>query len=228
MTYAWGNIWRLPITRPTAAALRRSGILTVFLFGAGVLGFSAAVVGVEVLQGWPLIAPATPGFSHSLADALWHLLSALAIALPARRWAVAWLGPVLALGLDVDHLFGGILPTVTMRTAHDLLLVVLLAAALYWVQGRSAGFLAAGAILAHIAVDGGAFPLLGPFTVATFVLPFAASVVLFVAAAVLFFLAGREARELLRPFPLLLVAIACAVALSAFAYLPLLSSFVGQ
>ncbi len=228
MRYAWGNFWRLPITGPTASALRRSGMLTVILYGAAVLGFSGLLVGVEVLLGHPLLNAATPGFSHSLADALWHVVSALAIALPARRWATVWLAPVLALGLDVDHLFGGILPTVTMRTAHSLVFLLLVSAILYIAQGRSAAFLAAGAVLVHIGVDGGSFPFFGPFTVASYGLPFVGSVVFVAAAAGLFFLAGREPSEATRPYPLATMALACAAVLVAFAYLPFLSPFVGQ
>ncbi|HYK92474.1 MAG TPA: hypothetical protein VEY07_00315, partial [Thermoplasmata archaeon] len=164
----------------------------------------------------------------SLVDALWHLLTALGLALPARRWVVAWLAPILALGLDVDHVFGDVLATVTGRTAHDLFLVVLVGGLLYELQGRSAALIGVGAVLAHIGVDGGGFPLLGPIST-TFYFPPLAVLILFIGlAAGLFFLAARPLRDLRRPTSVALLGGAIAVVALLFVYLPVVSTFIGQ
>ena len=228
MTYSWGNLWRLPFTWPTAGPAGRSAIVTLLIFGVATVGFAGATVAVEVALGQPLSSAETPGYSHSLLDAAWHLATAFVLVLPARRYVGLWLAPTLALGLDVDHLFGGVLPTVTYRTAHDLLFVVIIGALLYWTQGRSAAFFASGAVLAHIAVDGGAFPLWGPLSVAYITPPLAALLVLLVAGSVLFFLAGREVRELWSSRSLLSVGVACAAIGLLLAFIPQLSTFIGQ
>ncbi len=228
MTYAWGNLFRLPFAVSSPSAVRRSPVVTLVLFAVGAVGFSAFTIGIEVLLGHPLVAAQTPGISHSLLDALWHLATAFVLALPARRWVHLWLAPVLALGIDLDHLFGGILPTVTGRTAHDLLFLVVISLLIYQVQGRSAALLATGAVLAHLAVDGGEFPLLGPFSATSYAIPLAASFAMLVVAALLFFLAGREARELRRPTYVASVLAAAVLVGLVFAYLPAVAAFVGQ
>ncbi|HZY92440.1 MAG TPA: hypothetical protein VFG07_06690 [Thermoplasmata archaeon] len=228
MTYSWGNLWRLPYARPDAGRAQRSGIATLLLFATGALVFAAVTIGVEVALGHPLLPPNAPGVSPSLADALWHLASAFLIALPARRWVTLWLAPALALGLDIDHVFGDVLPTVTGRTDHDVLFVLAIGVVLYVLQGRSAALLASGAVLAHIAVDGGAFPFFGPASVTFFAPPLPVLLVMLGAAAGLFYLAGRDWKELWRPTHLASVAAAGFAVGALFLYLPLVASVIGQ
>ena len=228
MRLSWRDFWDLPLTGSGAAGWRRSALVTVVLYGALVLGFSLLAIGVEVALGHPLQAATPPGISHSLVDAIWHLGTALVLAIPARRWVAVWLAPVLALGLDVDHVFGDVLPTVTGRTAHDLLFVLLVAGLLYWLQGRSASLFAAGAVLAHIGVDGGGFPLFGPATPSFFSPPLAILITFIGAASALCFVAARPAKEVGTPLGIGGIALASGCVATLFAYLPVLSSFIGQ
>lgn len=228
MTYAWGNLIRLPITGPKASALQRSAIITVLLFGVAVVVFAAFTIGVEVALGHPLQSATAPGYSPSLLDAVWHLATAFVLVLPARRWAALWLAPVLALGIDADHIFGDVLPTVTGRTDHNLFFLVLIGALLYFLQGRSASFLALGAVLAHIAVDGGRFPLFGPVSVSLITIPLPILLALLPVASVLFYLAGRDVRELTRTSQIAQIAVVSFAVGAVFVFLPALATFVTQ
>lgn len=188
--------------RRLATLLRKGDALTLFgsgivlaLYLALVLLWSGGAFEVEVLLGHPPLPPHLPEPGASFVDALWHLGTAFLLALPTRqRWAIA-LAPSLALGLDIDHLFGSIFPTVVTRQAHALLFVVLVGLALYAVRGRAAGGIASGAVLAHIGVDGGSFPLLAPFSTAFYPLNLGEQGVFLVVAAALFLLGVRTARE---------------------------------
>ena len=226
--YAWGNLVRLPITWPTASSAQRSAIMTVVLFGVTVVVFSAFSIGAEVALGHPIQSANVPGYSPSLLDAVWHVATAFVLVLPARRWASLWLAPTLALGLDVDHIFGDILPTVTGRTAHVVFFIALVGVLLYVVQGRSAAFLAVGAVIAHIAVDGGRFPLFGPVSVGLVRIPLPILLALLPVAAVLFYLAGRDIRELRRPTSLIALSVVCLAVGAVFVYLPTIATFLTQ
>ena len=145
--------------------------------------------------------------------------------LPARRRVLLWAAPVLALSIDVDHLFGGVLPTVVPREAHDLFFILVVVAVLWRIEGAPAAALAAGATLAHIGVDGGLFPFLAPATTAQYALPMPAAFAMLIAAGVLFFVATRPGRAVLEPrFGVPLVAAIVSVVLLV-AFVPALNPF---
>ncbi|MCI4331491.1 MAG: hypothetical protein L3K19_06560 [Thermoplasmata archaeon] len=157
--------------------------------------WSAGAFGVELALGDRLLAHRSPDTSKNAADALWHVATALVIALPSRRVYVWVAAPAFALALDVDHLFGAVLPTVVIRSAHDVFFIGLFGVVLLIGFGRPAALVAVGAVLEHIAVDGGGFPLFAPITTTYYVLPFPAQVALIGGAAFLLFAALRPVRE---------------------------------
>ena len=217
---------RLPFARGSSDGWRANGLTTVALFGVGVLGVTVAILELELASGRPLLTAAFPSVSRSWQDAIWHMATAFAIALPARRRVLLWLTPVLALGLDGDHLFGAIFPTVTYRTAHSFVFAAAIGLVLYGVQGRTAAGVALGAVLEHVSVDGGAFPLFGPFATASYALPFAVSVAGLVGASVLLVLAARPAVALRSPRTVAGIAIAVAAVAIAFWLLPGYGTFL--
>ncbi len=180
---------------------------TLLLFLAAVLLWSYGAFLTEILLGATPLSPHLPPSSASLADALWHLATAFLLALPTRhRWAIA-LAQALALGLDIDHLFGSFFPTVVTRQAHAFLFVAMVGVALYVVRGRPSGLLASGAVLAHIGVDGGTFPLFAPLSTTFFPLTLAEQIAFLAVAAFLFVLSMRSYREIVsRRFGLPLIA----------------------
>lgn len=163
------------------------------------LAFSAAMFAVERALGDPILTGRLPGGSKSLGDALWHLFTGFLVAIPMRRRLMLLVGPLLALGIDADHIFGTVLPTVVDREAHNLLFLVALGVILAVVRNRSAAAAAVGFATLHIGVDGGAFPLLAPFTTATWGLPYPVAAALIAGAALLAFAAVRPVSELRRP-----------------------------
>lgn len=213
------------VPRRDELGLGESALILALYLGA-VLLWSFGAFGVEVLLGGTVLAPVRPGAGASGVDALWHLGTAFVLALPTRhRWAVL-LAPALALGLDIDHLFGAVFPTVVTRQAHALLFVVLVGLALYALRGRTAGLLAAGAVLAHIGVDGGSFPLFAPLSTAFFPLDLAGQVVFVAAAAILFFVSVRPWKDALAPRDALPIAgVVAALAVILFLAWPVLQGF---
>jgi hypothetical protein len=151
------------------------------------------------LFGAPLGSAAPAAANSSISDALWHLGTAVLLALGAWNRTTLWVAPLMALGLDVDHLPGVLGLAAMHRPAHDLVFVVVAVVLLYVVVGRAAALTAGGAVLAHIAVDGGSFPLFSPLTTTRFLLPFPAEVVLALSAALLFYVAVRSAGSLRSP-----------------------------
>jgi hypothetical protein len=161
--------------------------------------WSGGAFAIERALGDPLLQHRSPDTDKNAADAVWHVATALVLALPTRR-RLAWvLTPLFALGFDVDHVFGGVLPTVVIRSAHDVFFLAVLAVGMGLIGGRPALCLAVGAVVEHLAVDGGGFPLLAPATTAYFVLPFAAQAVMIGVAGVLIFVAFRAPSELKEP-----------------------------
>ena len=154
--------------RPDEPALRpldaRESALLLAVFLAAVLFWSFGSLATELLLGDSLLSPHHPRPSQSFVDALWHVATAAILTIPARHRWLTVLAPALALGLDIDHLFGTVFPTVIIRSAHDLFFLAALMAIGYAVRGRVAMLAPAGAVLAHLAVDGGGFPFFGPFS----------------------------------------------------------------
>lgn len=212
----------LPYLREGLARWRASPGWTLVAYGLSVLGFAVVLIGLEVAVGDTLVAARSPGVSHSFEDAFWHLGTGLALALPARRWSAAWMASLMTLGLDVDHIFGDLLPTVVGRTDHCLVFLVGSSLVLYALQGRTGALLAAGAVTAHISLDGGAFPLLAPASTTSYPLPFVVTVIGAAAAAACFALAFRSPEEVARPRSMILIG--AVVALCAVAFLIFTSS----
>lgn len=198
---------------------------TLFLFGLLDLGFAGLVVAIEVATGHPLQMASPPNASPSIDDALWHIGTAFALVLPLRNRLALWIAPVLALGFDVDHIFGTVLPTIDGRTSHDVFFVVLLAVVLYLVQGRSPALIGAGVVVAHLAVDGGSFPWFGPFSTAGYPLPLSLALALLALASAIMALGVQPVRKILTIRTLLPIAVSCAVVGSVLAFVPFVSSW---
>jgi hypothetical protein len=174
----------------------RDGVGMLVLYLGAVLAWCAALTPLEAALGFPLLRGGSVATTSNYLDALWHLATGLAIAVPSRNLRLCAVLPLLSLGLDVDHLFGGLLPAPFPREAHDLVFLLLAAAAMWVVAGRFlAGAVAAGWI-AHVAVDGGAFPLLAPFAATAYPLPYPGAVAALVGALLLGFLAVHPVRAL--------------------------------
>jgi hypothetical protein len=218
----------LPFLRPPVSGWRTRSWATVVLYGVTVVLVALVTIGIEVGLGQPLVDARTPGTSHSLEDAVWHLTAGFVLALAVARRTALWLAPVLSLGLDADHIFGAILPTVTGRTSHSLLCIAAVSLILYALQGRTGALLAGGAVVGHIAVDGGTFPLLGPASTALYPVPLVVSAVLLVAVAATFVLAFRPSSELVRARTLSTIVISTAILLVAMQFLPTVSTFLGN
>lgn len=168
-------------------------------FEISVLVFATVALAVELALGYSPYQGHFSGPSRAVSDAIWHLATALVLVVPARNRVLLVVGPTMALGLDIDHVFGAFLPVVTPRPAHDLFFVGLLALALYLLFGRLGALLGPGAVLAHFAVDGGTFPFFAPVTVHEYPLGFPEQVILLLVGALLIFLSSRKAAELRRP-----------------------------
>lgn len=209
----------LPYLRAGVVGWRASRLWTLVAYGLTVLGFALFLIGCEVGLGDPLVLARSPGNLRSIEDAAWHLGTGLALALPARRWSAAAMASLMTLGLDGDHIFGDLLPTVIGRTDHCLVFLVAAPFVLYALQGRTAALLGAGAVLAHLSLDGGAFPLFAPVSVATYAFPLAVTAVGAVAAALLFSLAFRPRRVVLSTRSLLAIAVVSAVCVAAYVVL---------
>jgi hypothetical protein len=209
---------------PTAAGFTsRDGLLTLLVFLAAVVGFVAICIPIELALGDQLASPHPLGPGASSTDAVWHLATAFVLVLPVRRRVAIWLAPFLALGLDIDHIYGSYLPTVIGRPAHALLFAVVVALVLFALRGRPAALLGVGAVVAHVAVDGGSFPFLVPITPAFYPLPFSAEVLLVVVAALLFFTAFQPLSALRSPKVLTAFATAVGIVVAAdYFLLPML------
>lgn len=169
----------------------------VVLFAVLDVAFSATSIAIGWALGYPLDPEGYLMSSYALRDAGWHALTGLILAIPTRNLRLYLLGPVLTTEIDVDHVFGTIFATDTVRPAHNLFFLVLLVVVLFACYGRSAALLGAGGFLGHIALDGGAFPFLAPITLTKWPLPFVAEAALALLAILLFFgaFSGR-----VRPF----------------------------
>lgn len=152
------------------------------------LGWATMVnVAAEALQ-LRTFGAKTPGQSDAV-DALWHLGTGLLLALPSRDRRLYVLAPVLSLGLDVDHVFGLLVPAAVSRPSHSLLFVAVgFLLALVW-KGRTPALALAGAVLTHFAVDGGSLPLLDPVSFQRWLLPPWAEAMLLLLCGGLFLLA---------------------------------------
>lgn len=205
--------------RPISAKALLLGLLaTLVALVALDLAWSATALGIELALGDRLLAHHPSETDKNAADAVWHVATAFVIALPTRRLA-AWVAtPALALAFDVDHVFGGLLPTVVIRSAHDVFFVAILALAMTALRGPTGALLSVGAVVEHLAVDGGGFPLFAPLSTATYVFPFALQAGLIGIGAILVFLAVRPPRELGYPQGLVPV-VAAAGGLAAGMYL---------
>ena len=153
---------------------------------------------IEVAFGASLRAATPPGPARGLEDALWHLVTALLLVLPARRRTLLWLVPLLSLAIDVDHAFGSLLPTVVGRQAHSLVFLAVVSVVLGHRWGSTGTFLGAGAVLSHLAVDGGSFPIIVPLSTSVVEAPLAFQLLGVGLAEASFFLATRDARDALR------------------------------
>jgi hypothetical protein len=191
-TDGWRRRWEV------RSANFRGGVVLGLLFGAVVFLWSAGTLGIELALGYHTRAGSPPPGSFAVLDALWHLATGFIAAIPARQRTLLWAAPLLSLGLDIDHLFGGILPTVIIRPAHDLFLLALVAVVLYATRGRFGAFAGPAAILIHIGVDGGTFPFLAPVTLRSYPLIYPFQVAFVAIAVVLMFLAAHRAQELRR------------------------------
>lgn len=174
------------VPRRLAPILRRFRF-ELWLFGAFVAGdlvfSSISNLIAHLLQGVPYLPAQPPAAGPNLLDAVWHLATGLLFALPMRERRALLVVPALTLLLDVDHLFGAVLPVAVPRPAHDLLFFALLAAGLLPTLGRRAMALAVGASLLHVGVDGGTFPLFAPASPASFGLTFPEQLAFLAAAA---------------------------------------------
>jgi hypothetical protein len=211
-------------SEPGPLSWRDAGIL-VALFLGGILLWSFGTFLILLGLGYPEAPHHPPGLSTSLVDALWHVGTAALLALAARDRVVLVVAPVLSLGLDIDHLFGTVFPTVLPRSAHDLFLIGALGLVIYFLRGRPSAFVAAGAILVHIGVDGGGFPLLSPVTTTFYTLDLPLQIILVAGAGLLFALAVRplralRARENWLPLVVVVVVLSSIVALGWAYILP--------
>jgi hypothetical protein len=205
----------------------REALVVLLLFCGGSLAFAGVSVLLELGAGDTLVTGNLPGPTHSVEDALWHLGTGFLLALPARRRVLLWLGPLLALGIDADHVFGGLFPTVVYRGSHSLVFLVVVVVVLYRFSGPAGAGLGAGGFLVHLAVDGGAFPLFAPLSIAAFPLPLGLQVIGVGLSALCTFLAVNPWRELTkrsRWLPMIACAGALAVVLATVAAI---SSFNG-
>ncbi len=217
--------WPGLLRSPGRAFGMRDAVTTTILYLVAVVAFSAAAIAIAVGLGDPLLSGQVPSSGKSGLDAIWHLLTAFVLVLPLRRRLAYLLAPVLSLGIDIDHIFGSFLPYVVGREAHDVFFLVLVSLFLYAVEGRPAALLGAGAVVTHIAVDGGSFPFFAPVSIAQYPLPFPAAVLLLVVAALLFHLAYRPVDELRQPRIALPIAGVIAAVSVAVLFFPLLYSF---
>jgi hypothetical protein len=160
--------------------------------------FAAASIALEVAFGSTLRAATPPGPAHGIEDALWHLATALALVVPARRRTLLWIAPLMSLAVDVDHAFGSLLPTVVGRQAHSFVFLVVASVVLGHRSGATGALLGAGALLSHMAVDGGAFPILVPLSTAAVAAPLGLQLLGVATAELCFFLSTRSAKEALR------------------------------
>jgi len=213
--------WRAVLLGPEVPPFGSStAVRTLFGFVAGVVAFSLGAMAVELALGNPLAPTQSPAAARNLADALWHLGTAFLLVLPVRHRMLATFTPLLALGLDADHLFGIVAPTVVHREAHDLVFLLLVGVGLAWWLGRAGAFAAVAAALAHIAVDGGSFPLFAPASLAAFSLSWPESLALLAVSAVMLFVAVRPASELRRPGYVVPLALAALLVAALLALVP--------
>jgi hypothetical protein len=190
---------------------KRDAAVMLLLFLLAVLAWCATLTPLEAALGLPLSRGGNVASTGNYRDAFWHLATGLAIAIPMRnRWLYALL-PMFSLGLDVDHLFGSVLPTPFPREAHDLLFLVLSSALLLVAGGRFLAGTAAAGWITHIAVDGGTFPFLAPFSSDRFALPYPVAVVAIALAGLVAFLAVRPVRALRDPRQLVPLAVTVAL-----------------
>jgi hypothetical protein len=196
---------------------RRRALALVVAFALVDLAWDAVLAAIEFSLGLAPHHARTIALLPNLEDAVWHLATAFVLVLPIRRRPLFALGPLLALELDVDHVFGFLLSTPLGRLAHDVFFAVLATVVLGTVFGRVGATLPAAAWFVHLAVDGGNFPLFAPATPTTFALPYAIEAAFVVIAALLFFVGVRRASQL-RTLRYGLPLLAAVVVLSAVLY----------
>jgi|GEM_PF-2281992 len=221
-----GQGW--PAEHLSPATWRASPLATLVLYAGLAFAVAAAIVALEWALGDPLVPGSPPGTDRSVEDAVWHLASAFAIALPARRRVFLWLFPLLALGLDVDHLFGAVLPTVTGRTDHALLFLVVVGAVTWSVQGRTAALTVGAAFLEHVAIDGGSFPWLGPFVTDRWPIPAWVTLALLVLTAAAVTVAARGPSAIARPTVWAAILTVAIIVFAAFLIIPTYASFLSS
>jgi hypothetical protein len=193
----WSVTWRI--------GLRLLPVVVAFVILD--LAWAALMDTLDILRGSASTEIFPLGAGPALLDALWHLGSAALLTLAAQDRRVTLLAPPLALLLDLDHIFGYFVPTALGRPDHDLVFAVLVMVLLAWRFGRFPGAVAGTAILAHMAVDGGDFPLFAPLTWSRWSFPFPLQVALCVVVVAGFVLAVQAPRRLWDPRTLLLGAL---------------------
>jgi hypothetical protein len=192
---------------------RRRALWIGGVFVVAVFAWALLVALLEAALG---VAPRLPvgiALTPNVLDTVWHLATAFLLVIPVRDRRLWVAGPVMSLGLNVDHLFGYVLPTPFGRLSHNLLFVVSWSVAAAAVFGRTGAAMGSGAALAEIAVDGGNFPLFAPLTTHMYSLTYLESVGLVFLAAWLFFVSLRPLHDLRRPRTLA-IWVASAAALS--------------
>lgn len=206
----------------------RRGLTLAVVYAIASVAFAGAAVAIELAFGHALAHGHGGDVARSLEDAAWHLGTGLAIALPTRRRVLCLVLPLMTLGIDADHVFGGLLPTVVGRESHSLIFLVLVTAVFALIFGRDAGLLATSATLLHLGVDGGSFPLLAPASAGVWPLPFGVAVLGIAAAGGLALAVGRSPRDLFRLSCLVPAAVAVSAVVVAGFLIPWVQVFNGS
>ncbi len=203
------------------------GARTLTVYAATSLVFAFAALVVELAVGDPLASRHPGSLYYSVADAVWHLATGLALALPTRKRALIVTMPFLSLAIDVDHVFGAALPSVVGRESHDLFFLALVTAVLWRFLGRTPALLGAAATLLHLGVDGGSFPLLAPITTSVWPFPAGVAIASIALSALLVASTQRSLRELARPREALPLVVAVAAIVVVGAFVPWVRVFNG-
>lgn len=194
--YRLGRLVEIFLPRPGEPSRLRDSVGLLSFFLVAVLLWCTGLTLLEFGLGLPFLPTGGANTRANYLDALWHLGTGALLALPFRRRSLYVLLPAFSLGLDVDHLFGYVLPAPFGREAHNLFFLALLAGISYATVGRFLSASASAGWLTHIAVDGGAFPLFAPFSTQTYPLPYALELLLLAGALIAAHLSVRSLRSL--------------------------------